>query len=291
MDYIEAKGILTRVKGAPDKLFGSYYNMNLYRGCPHGCIYCDTRSECYQIGDLEHLRVKQDALKILAEELPRKRQRGTVTTGSMNDPYMPAEETLQLTRGALGLFARHAFGVHVITKSTLVTRDIDLLRLVGRTYAAVSITVTTADDELAATLEPNAPPPSERFMAIKKLREAGIYAGITLMPTLPFITDSVDNIREIIRQAGEAKASYVLFWPGMSLREGSREYYFDKLKTHFPEVLNEYRRRFGKEYICNSPNADALYSAYTSGCAEYGIERSIRIWKPAQTTQFSLFQT
>ncbi|MFV0423036.1 radical SAM protein [Oleidesulfovibrio sp.] len=290
MDYIEAKTILTRVKDAPDKLFGSYYNMNLYRGCPHGCIYCDTRSTCYDIGALEHIRVKQDALKILADELPRKRQRGTVTTGSMNDPYMPAEKKLELTRGALRLFGRHGFGVHVITKSTLVTRDIDMLRLVGRTYAAVSVTVTTAGDALAAKIEPHAPPPSERFKAVKALRDAGIYAGITLMPTLPFITDSTDMVSEVVRQAGEAGASYILFWPGMSLREGSREYYFGQLKEHFPEVLNEYRRRFGKEYICNSPNAEELYRAVTSGCAEYGMERSIRIWKPAQATQLQLLQ-
>ncbi|MCA9936647.1 MAG: radical SAM protein, partial [Anaerolineales bacterium] len=183
---IEAKVMLAHVK-QPDTWFGLKYNMNLYRGCQHQCIYCDSRSECYQVENFSDILYKENAIELLANELARKRVKGTIGTGSMNDPYMPIEAKIQLTRRALELIARFRFPVHIITKSDLVLRDLDLLRRINEVYTAVSFTITTADDQLAKRLEPAASPPSARLRAIKILAENGILTGITMMPILPFI--------------------------------------------------------------------------------------------------------
>ncbi|XPV76348.1 MAG: radical SAM protein [Desulfovibrio sp.] len=287
MELIPAKTILSPVKNAPDKYFGSHYTINMYRGCPHGCIYCDTRSDCYQIDDLSRIRVKENALQLLADALPRKRKKGTVITGSMHDPYMALEKKLKLTRGALKLIQRNGFGCHVITKSDLVVRDIDMLTKFT-TYAAVSLTITTADDHLAKIIEPHAPRPTERFAALKALRQAGIYAGITLMPTLPFLTDTENNIHELLDRAAEANASYVLFWPGMTLRDRCRKYYYDQLNIHFPHLVKKYEQFYGEEMVCNSPNGSSLYSLFQKKCAQYKIAQSIKPWVPPEQKQATL---
>ncbi|HEY4788958.1 MAG TPA: radical SAM protein, partial [Bacteroidales bacterium] len=192
--FIEAKTILAHVKQGPDNIFGLKYNMNLYRGCQHGCIYCDSRSKCYQLGELSDIRIKENALLLLEKELKSKRERGTIGFGSMNDSYMPIEKTEELTRKTLQLALRYRFPIHIITKSNLVVRDIDILKEISKIYAAISFTITTADDRLSKLIEPNAPVSSLRFDAIRTLSEAGIYTGITLMPVLPFITDEQDNL-------------------------------------------------------------------------------------------------
>lgn len=185
--FIEAKTILSKLKQT-DSWFGITYNMNLYRGCQHGCIYSDTRSECYGIGNISTISIKRNALELLSHELSSKRKnKGTIGTGSMNDPYMPIENRLRLTRQALQLIEKEKFPIHIITKSNLVTRDIDLLQEISKTYAAVSFTITTTDDWLAGKIEPNAPTSSSRFEALKQIADKGIYTGITLIPILPFI--------------------------------------------------------------------------------------------------------
>src|SRR5512137_1583093 len=193
---IQAKTLLARVKGHDD-LFGLYYNMNLYRGCQHQCIYCDSRSECYQIENLNHeVLVKANAIELLRRELAGKRIIGTIGSGSMKDPYMPLEADVRLTRRALEVIAGFGFPVHVITKSDLVLRDIDLLEEISRkTYAAVTFTITTADDAMSKRLEPGAPDSSQRLAALGALSQHGILTGVTLMPVLPFIEDTEDNIR------------------------------------------------------------------------------------------------
>ncbi len=222
MRYIEAKSILSKLR-AQDTWFGITYSMNLYRGCQHGCIYCDTRSECYQVGDISQISVKQNALELLSKELRGKRsRRATIGTGSMNDPYMPVEKELQLTRRALQMIATERFPVHVITKSNLVERDADVLQEISKTYAAVSFTITSADDSLSQKIEPHAPPTSERFKAMKRLADRGIYTGVTLMPLLPFINDTKENVSAILRQAKDCGASYMLPMFGVTLRKGSR---------------------------------------------------------------------
>jgi len=285
MRFIPAKTILSSVKGGPDPWFGLYYNMNLYRGCQHACIYCDSRSACYQLGDLADIRLKENALITLEHELKSKRKHGTIGFGSMNDPYMPEEAKQMITRGALQLCAKYRFPIHIITKGDLVVRDIDVLQSLSRTYAAISITITTTDDGLSRLIEPAAPVSSKRFAAIKKLSDAGIYAGITLMPVLPFITDSPENIKSIVYQAKENGAQYIIASMGMTLREGQREYYYEKLEKHFPGLHEHYHQTYGDRYSCDSPNSQQLWSIFSDACKEVDMPMKIKIWQPPQAPQ------
>ncbi|MFL7892139.1 MAG: radical SAM protein, partial [Anaerolineales bacterium] len=213
---IQAKTILNHVR-QPDTYFGLKYNLNLYRGCQHQCIYCDSRSECYQIENFADIHVKINAIDLLKDTLPRKRVRGTIGFGSMNDPYMPIERKYQLCRRALEVIAEHRFPVHIITKSDLVLRDLDLLTQINQVYAAISFTITTADDQLARQIEPGAPCSSSRFAAMRALSEAGIHTGITMMPILPYICDTEENITQLVELAHQNGAGYILPWFGMSL--------------------------------------------------------------------------
>ena len=285
---IETKSILSRWK-SKDNYWGIAYNMNLYRGCQHGCIYCDTRSCCYGIGDISHISVKKNALELLDHELGTKRGKATIGTGSMNDPYMPLEKQMKLTGGALELIAKHRFPVHVITKSSLVTRDADLLQDIGRTYAGVSFTITTADDEMARKLEPNAPTSSERFKAMKILSDRGIYTGVALMPVLPFINDSIEDIEEIVEKAAEAGASYVLPLCGVTLRRGSRDYFYDKVEQIFPKMAKRYKTYFEDRSECTSPNAPYLNEVFYRRIETLGISATMKFYHSEGRKQLSLF--
>jgi len=268
---ITAKTLLSSAR-QPDPWFGIKYTMNLYRGCQHQCIYCDSRSECYQIEDFEHdVLVKANALDLLRDELPRKRVKGTIGTGSMNDPYMPLEAKHRLTRGALEIIAGLRFPVHVITKSDLVVRDADLLADIGRVYAAVSFTVTAADDDLSRRLEPGAPPTSQRFAALSMLVARGVYAGVTMMPILPFIEDSAENIAAIVAQAAAVGASYILPGFGMTLRDRQRAYYYSQLDRLFPGLREKYAARFGDRYSAAANDAKKLARLFGELCDRYGI--------------------
>jgi DNA repair photolyase len=278
---IQAKTLLARVKG-PDDCFGLYYNMNLYRGCQHQCIYCDSRSECYQIEDFNHdVLVKANAIALLRRELAGKRIVGTIGTGSMNDPYMPLEAEVRLTRSALEVIAESGFPVHAITKSDLVMRDIDLLEEISRkTYAAVTFTVTTADDLLSKRLEPGAPASSRRVSALGSLSRRGLLTGITLMPVLPFIEDTEENIRAIIRMAQAAGARYILPAFGMTLRDRQRAYYYDKLDQLFPGLRVRYEKAFGERYSAPARNARRLGQVYAEFCEQLGIATKMPVFAP-----------
>ena len=256
---IQAKTLLARIKG-PDDWFGLYYNMNLYRGCQHQCIYCDSRSECYQIENFNHdVLVKVNAIDLLRRELAGKRTLGTIGSGSMNDPYMPLEADIRLTRRALEVIAEFGFPVHIITKSDLVLRDIDLLEEISRrAYAAVTFTVTTADDALSKRIEAGAPVSSRRLEALRTLSGRSILAGITLMPVLPFIEDTEENIRAIICLAHAAGAKYILPAFGMTLRDRQRAYYYNKLDQLFPGLRPHYEKAFGERYSAPARNARQL---------------------------------
>ncbi|MBN1925770.1 MAG: radical SAM protein [Prolixibacteraceae bacterium] len=286
--YISAKTILSKYQNAPDKWFGITYNMNLYRGCQHQCIYCDSRSECYQLGDLADIRIKENALQILERELKTKRKRATVGFGSMNDPYMPVEVNEQLVRGALKLLVRYNYPVHMLTKSDLILRDIDLLKELSIKYAAASFTITTANDELSKMIEPGAPVSSKRFAAISKLASEGIYTGVMYMPLLPFINDTWEEVEKTIVLSKEAGAKYLLFWPGLSLRKGSREYFYQKLDKLFPGIKQKYIDTFGENYICNSPNADELYRKASLLQKEIGLPQKMEFCKEDMLEQFRL---
>jgi DNA repair photolyase len=284
---IQAKVLLSHVK-QPDPWFGLKYSMNLYRGCQHQCIYCDSRSERYQIENFSDILVKANAIELLERELARKRVKGTIGTGSMNDPYMPLERKLNLTGRALSLIARFRFPVHVITKSDLVLRDLDTLVRISQVYAAVSFTVTTADDALARKIEPGAPSPSRRFRAMKILADHGILTGVTMMPILPFIEDNQENVTQIVEQAAECGAAYILPVFGMTLRDRQRAYYYRKLDRLFPGVRQRYQNAFGGQYHCRPSNADKLERHFHRLCAQSGIATDIKPYKIEGAKQLQL---
>ena len=274
---IRAKTIVSRVKGI-DTHFGLDYGMNLYRGCQHHCIYCDSRSLCYGIEDFDgEVLIKVNAIDLLRDELARKRRKGIIGTGSMHDAYMPLEETVELTKRALEAIADYGFGVHVVTKSDLVLRDIPILKRISRYHtAAVSLTITTIDDGLSKKLEPGAPPSSARFRALKALCDAGIETRIALMPSLPFIEDTQENVTAIVAEARRCGVSAIVPWFGMSMRDRQRAYFYEKLDGLFPGLKNRYIETYGDAYNCPSPNADALYQRFHVLCAEYGIATSVK---------------
>ena len=291
---IEAKTLLAGHK-TPDSWFGIKYTLNLYRGCQHHCIYCDSRSECYGIADFDgEVLVKANAVELLDRELRSKRVKGYVSTGAMNDPYMPVERRLGLTRRVLGVLAARRFPVHVMTKSDLVLRDLDLLGEIEAACggvtpgAVVSITITCADDALARQLEPAAPPPSARFAAIAELAAHGICAGVLLMPVLPFIEDDPENIRQVVTRAHAAGARHVIPSWGVTLRDRQREHFYAELDRRFPGVRACYEQRFGDAYSAQSPNAPALESLFTELAARFGLARTVAPYRAPGPEQLAL---
>jgi len=251
---ILAKTLVSRVRGL-DTYFGLDYGMNLYRGCQHRCIYCDSRSLCYEIDGFDReVLVKANAIELLEAELRRKRKRGIIGTGSMNDPYMPLEKDVRLTRRALETIAAYRFGVHVVTKSDLVVRDIDILRKIGRAAsAAVSLTITTIDDRLSSRIEPGAPVSSARFAALRALAEAGIETRIALMPILPFIEDTWENVSAIVEEGHRCGVRAIVPWFGMSMRDRQRALFYGRLDELFPGLRARYEERFGEDYTLQRP--------------------------------------
>jgi DNA repair photolyase len=276
---IQAKTLLTTISH-PDPIFGMKYNMNLYRGCQHQCIYCDSRSECYQIEDFRDVLVKVNAIDLLQRELRHKRVKGPIGTGSMSDPYLPAELQYNLTGRALQVIASHAFPVHIITKSGLVLKDLDTLVEINRVHAAICFSITTADDDLGKKLEPGAPLVSARLRAMKILAEHGIPVGVTLMPVLPFIEDNPENITAIVTLAAENGASFIIPWFGMSMRDRQRAYYYDQLDRLFPGLRHKYEQRFGRRYSCPATHASDLGRLFNELCARNNIATHIPAYTP-----------
>ncbi|MCU0610383.1 MAG: radical SAM protein [Candidatus Eisenbacteria bacterium] len=285
---IAAKTILSAVP-QPDPWFGLRYSMNLYRGCQHQCIYCDSRSTCYGIENFSDILVKANAIELLRRELPRRRVKGTIGTGSMHDPYMPLEAERRLTRRALEAIAEHRFPVHVITKSDLVVRDADVLSGISAVYAAVSFTITTADDSLAARLEPGAPSVSRRLRGMEALSGRGVLVGVVLMPILPFLEDTEGNIRAIVTRAHQAGAAYIVPAFGMTLRDRQRDYYYAQLDCLFPGLRKRYEQRFGDRYSCGVPNAHRLEECFRSVCADRGLAIRMPVYPAPSAEQLSLF--
>lgn len=270
MDFIPAKTIITRTKN--DSWFGKDYNMNLYKGCCHGCIYCDSRSDCYRIDNFDTVRAKENAIDIVTNELQGKVKKGVIGTGAMSDPYNPFEKRYELTRQALKLINTYGFGVAIDTKSSLITRDIDILKSINaHSPVIVKITITTCDDKLCKIIEPNVALSSERFSAIKKLSDSGIYAGIILTPVLPFLEDTPDNIKEIVHLAHENGAKFVYAGFGVTLRQNQREWYYKKLDECFPGLAERYIKQYGYSYECKSPHSNELWRLFKSECEKHGL--------------------
>jgi DNA repair photolyase len=263
MHYRKAKGILSADNG-----------MNLYRGCSHGCIYCDSRSKCYQMDHaFEDIEVKENALELLEKTLLSRKKCCMVGTGSMTDPYLPLEEELRMTRGALEILERHGFGVAIQTKSARILRDLDLLKKINdKSKAVVQMTLTTQDDSLCRILEPHVSVTSERVAALKAFREAGIPTVVWLSPILPYINDTRENIAGILQSCIEADVKGVIcFNMGVTLREGSREYFYAQLDRDFPGMKQRYIRSFGNAYELNSHRNEELMRLYHKTCEKAGI--------------------
>lgn len=292
---IPAKTILQKNKST--EWFGNDYNMNLYRGCCHGCIYCDSRSDCYGIENFDEVRAKENALTILRDELRRKVKPGVIGTGSMSDPYNPFEETEQLSRHAAELIDAYNFGLTVITKSPLITRDIDIFTSIKEhSPILLKMTITTCDDGLSRLIEPNVALSSERFEALAKMSDAGLFTGITLMPVLPFIEDNEENIRGIVKTAAQCGVRIIYAALGMTLRGNQREYYFKELNRIFgaESPVQKYINRYGNYYDCSSPYAGRLWRIFTEECDKHGIlynmKDIIRAYKQGyENTQLTFF--
>jgi len=277
MEYVSAKHLLHRSKST--QWFGTDHTMNIYRGCCHGCLYCDSRSSCYQNPDFDRVKAKVDALRILRDDLARKVRPAFISMGAMSDPYNPFEGELQLTRHALELIDAYQCGVAAATKSDLIVRDIDLYRMIqDHSPVVCKLTVTTTDDALAAKVEPRAPSPSRRLAALEKLSGAGVFTGVLLMPVLPFVEDSWENVRSVVDSAANAGARFVYAAFGVTMRDGQRDFFLDGLDRAFPgEGIGEkYRRRYGTRYTCASPRAKELWEAFSARCRELGLLYEMR---------------
>lgn len=263
MHTIQAKGILNARNG-----------MNLYRGCQHGCIYCDARSKCYQIDHIfEDIAVKGNALELLEQALKSKRKKCMIGTGSMSDPYMPLESQLEMTRRALLLIARYGFGATVQTKSDLVVRDLDVLEQINRrTKAVVQMSLTCFDEELSRFLEPNVVNTQARVAALEKIQRTGVPSVVWMCPILPFLTDTEENIRGIVEAcAGTGVKGIIQFGAGLTLREGNREYFYAKLDSRFPGLKERYIQTYGNAYEIPSPRQSQLMKLFHELCERYGI--------------------
>ena len=263
MHFVTVKGILSGDNG-----------MNLYRGCSHGCIYCDSRSKCYQMDHVfEDIQVKENALELLEKALLAKKKRCMIGTGAMTDPYIPLEETLRMTRKSLELIEQHGFGVAIQTKSTRILRDLDILkRIHEKSKAVVQVTLTTHDDKLCRILEPNVSVTSERVAALKQFRDAGIPTVVWLCPILPYINDTKENIEGILEACMEADVKGIIcFNMGLTLREGNREYFYAQLDRNFPGMKARYIRSFGNAYELNSPRNAELLRLFHRICEKAGM--------------------
>lgn len=263
MHQVEVKGILSGLNG-----------MNLYRGCTHGCIYCDSRSSCYQMHhDFEDIEVKTNAPQLLEYALKSKRKKCMIGTGSMSDPYMHCEEQLKLTRRCLELIDFYGFGLAIQTKSDRILRDLDLLKSINhKSKCVVQITMTTYDDDLCRIIEPNVCPTSGRAEVLNILREEGIPTVVWMSPILPYINDTEENIRGLLKICKEAKVYGILaFGIGMTLRDGNRQYYYKQLDRHFPGLKQRYMKEFGNSYEVVSPNHPYLWKLLQEECQAAGI--------------------
>lgn len=275
MEQVPAKHILTRNKSTA--WFGTDHTMNLYRGCCHGCIYCDSRSECYGDDTFDTVKTKERALELLRDELRRKVRPAFIAMGSMSDPYNPFEQELELTRKALMLIHAYEHGVAVCTKSDLILRDADLYAdIQARSPVICKLTVTTMDETLAAQIEPGAPSPEARLKALAGLSQQGIFAGVVLMPVLPFLTDSVESVCTVVDAVAEAGGKFIYPAFGMTLRDRQRAYYYERLDQLFPGVRERYEKQYGDRYECPSPRARELWAAFSRRCKERGLHYEMR---------------
>ncbi len=266
MHFVQAKGLLTGRSG--------YYGMNIYRGCSHGCIYCDSRSHCYQFTHpFEDIEVKQNAPELLEKALRSKRKPCMIGTGAMSDPYMHCEEHLRLTRTCLEILLKYGFGAAVQTKSDRILQDIDLLDRINRSAkCVVQMTLTTYDDALCSLIEPNVCSTRRRIEVLEQMQDRNIPTVVWLTPILPFINDTEENITAILEECIRVGVKGIICYDmGLTLRDGNREYFYAALDKHFPGLKRRYNERYGNAYEVSSPDADKLMKLFRSICKGHGI--------------------
>lgn len=296
MEYVKTRTIMTK-SDQGGHWFGIDYHMNLYRGCSFGCIYCDSRSEAYHIKNFDEIKGKVNALDILEEELASKQFKGVVSFGTLSDPYNIMEEKYEFTRGALKLIEKYGFGVSIDTKSDLILRDLDLLKSINKkNNVIIKISITTTDESLAKTLEPNVISPEKRFQLVKVLRENGIYAGVLMTPVLPFVTDSEENIKSMIKEAHRVRARFIYTKMGMTLRRTVADYYYEKIDQLYPGLSMDYKGIYEKSLIANPLRYKDLLELFVNECNKYQllcdmgeIIQDYKIKVPQVNEQISLF--
>ena len=291
MHFVDAKGILTSNNGM--------HGMNIYRGCSHGCIYCDSRSRCYQFTHpFEDIEVKQNAPELLEKTLRSKRKKCMIGTGAMSDPYLHCEETLGLTRKCLEIIKKYEFGISIQTKSDMILRDIDLLDEINKSAkCVVQMTLTTYDDDLCRILEPNVCNTKRRIEVLEEMQKRGIPTIVWITPILPFINDTEENVTIILKECARVGVKGIIdFGMGLTLREGDREYYYAALDKHFPGMKQRYIERYGNAYELPSPNAKVLQGILRRICNENGmLSNTYECFKymnelPEKYHQMSLFE-
>ncbi len=269
MKTIPAKKLVTTTNGF--NWFGAKYNLNIYRGCNFGCIYCDSRSDCYQVNDFDEVKLKEDIEGKLEKELSTKRKTGIVGMGSMSDPYNSFEKKEEATRKALKIINKYKFGVNITTKSDLILRDIDILKKINQhSRVVISVTITTLDDDLAKKIEPGSPTTSRRFEVLKQLSDAGIYCGITFMPLIPFINDDLDNVLGIVEYGFRAGVNYIYPGFGVTQRDGQREFMYEHFDKLFPGLKEKFIKEFNYKYHAYRENG--IYEIFQKRCTELEIK-------------------
>lgn len=272
MEYISAKTIMSKVRYNGNQWFGIDYNMNLYRGCNHGCIYCDSRSEKYRIENFDRVRIKKDCILTLERELRKKKEKGVVGIGAMSDSYNKFEKEHKITRQALELLNKYNYGVSLETKSDLITRDVDILKkIVEKNNCIIKFTITTFDDELGKIIEPFVSSSSERFKALKELSSEGIFTGILLMPLLPYINDTKENILNMVREGSKNGAKFIYPGFGVTLRDIQKEYYLEKIERYFPKEAKLFKENYSHNYMNNIRNSREIWKVFTEECKKYNI--------------------
>ena len=287
MHYKEVKNILSINKG-----------MNLYRGCSHGCIYCDSRSKCYNMNhDFEDIEVKINAPILLEQTLIKSKQKYMIGTGSMGDPYCHIESELKIMHKCLEIIEKYGYGVSIQTKSTRLLDDLEILKKINeKSKVIVQVTLTTFDDELCKKIEPNVEVTSKRVEMLRVLRDNNIKTIVWLCPILPFINDTEENIKKIIEYCVEAKVyGIICFGMGLTLREGNREYFYKKLDESFLGLKQKYINTYKDSYEVTSRNNYDLMKLLETECKKNNIVlNNNELFKymrefPERNNQLSLF--
>lgn len=273
MKTVKAKQLILTSKSTD--WFGAKYGVNIYRGCNFGCIYCDSRSTVYNVGNFDEVKIKENYLELFEKELKSKRITGIINLGAMSDHYNTFEKDEHATRNILKLINKYKFGVNITTKSNLVLRDIDILKKINKhSEVLVSLTITTIDDRLRKLIEPHSSSTPERFMALKTLAENDIYTGITLMPLIPYLNDTLENVLGIVEEAKKANVKFIFAGFGVTQREGQMEYMYAKFDEHFPGLKDKFISEFKGSYGCGRKSN--IHDEFKKKCKEYNIETTMK---------------